>query len=241
MNATNESTYLTQRTSGTPVRSSSKNNNHHRAGLKICCALILFVAFASSYKYVQERGVSSEPSEHNDALVMKMLPFKNKHKNKKKTNKNHDSMMNECLEDTMYTKKTAKTLYEMPFAALFKDTKGEKKFEASGITKRKDDPFYYAVCDNSWAISKIAPNLAHFSSENIMIGDPNREEEDSGYEAIFEHNNTFYVIRESVEHFNETSESNSAYHAIIEELSLDEDDYEVKAQCSCEFEFEGDR
>lgn len=41
----------------------------------------------------------------------------------------------DCLNDKKYSKTTAKTAFEMPFAALFQDTKGEKKFEASGLIK----------------------------------------------------------------------------------------------------------
>ena len=124
----------------------------------------------------------------------------------------------------------------MPFAALFKDTRGEKKFEASSVINL--DGTYYAICDNSWAISKFESDLTPFSENNLMIGDPNREAEDSGYEAIFYHDNIFYVMRESVEH---GSDSNTSYHAIIEELVVTGDDYEIKDQCSCEFEFEGTR
>lgn len=102
---------------------------------------------------------------------------------------------------------------------------------------------YYAVCDNSWAISKFDASLTPFSESNVQIGDPNREEEDSGYEAIIHHNNTFYVIRESVQfvHILESEGTNiTKYHAVIEEIILNEDDYEIRDQCKCEFEFEGD-
>lgn len=139
-----------------------------------------------------------------------------------------------CL-DKHYTKRSVKKAYEMPFAALFEDTRGERKFEASSIFKH-DDGYYYAICDNSWAISRFSSSLTPFSKDNVMIGDPSREkEEESGYEAIFAHGETFYVVRESIKH------DNSKYHAIIEELFVGEDDYEINAQCKCEFEFEGDR
>jgi hypothetical protein len=147
----------------------------------------------------------------------------------------HDTNL-KCLEDEMYSSHTAKTAYEMPFAALFKDTRGEKKFEASSIFSVNGT--YYAICDNSWAISKFGADLTPFSENNIMIGDPNREEEDSGYEVIFHHDDVFFVIRESVEHGYDT---NTTYHAIIEELVVTGDNYEIKDQCSCEFEFEGTR
>ena len=41
----------------------------------------------------------------------------------------------ECHKDRHYSKNTLKAAFELPFVALFKDNKGEKKFEASSITK----------------------------------------------------------------------------------------------------------
>jgi hypothetical protein len=58
--------------------------------------------------------------------------------------------------------------------------------------------------------------------------------EDSGYEALLHDDGTFFVIRESIEHGDKT------YHAVIEELTLGEHDYEIGDQCPSEFEFEGD-
>jgi hypothetical protein len=158
----------------------------------------------------------------------------------KKGKKSHDnpeaaSSCEECRRDLNYSTHTAKTAYELPFAALFADTKSQKKFEASSITTH--DGNYYAICDNSWAISKFSPSLTPFSSDNIMIGDPRREEEDSGYEAIFFRDQVAYVVRESVAH---EHDSNTTYHAIIEELSIEGNDYTIINQCRSEYEFEGD-
>jgi len=189
----------------------------------IASAFILFVAFCTSLVYIQEKNSNTELAELSEL-------------GKKKGGARDHSY--DCLTDEKYSKHTAKTAFELPIAALFKDTKGEKKFEASSIINVDDT--YYAICDNSWAISKFSSSLTPFSEDNIMIGDPNRETEDSGYEAIFHNNGTFYVVRESVEHWNADA-TNSTYHAIIEELVLEGDDYEIKDQCSCEFEFEGDR
>lgn len=52
------------------------------------------------------------------------------HKKKKKTSLFTDD---EDCEDGDYSKRTLKRAYDLPFAALFKDTRGEKKFEASDI------------------------------------------------------------------------------------------------------------
>lgn len=41
----------------------------------------------------------------------------------------------QCHQDKHYSKNTLKAAFELPFVALFKDNKGEKKFEASSITK----------------------------------------------------------------------------------------------------------
>jgi len=155
-------------------------------------------------------------------------------KKKKKDDDDYD-----CKHDKSYSKTTLKLAYELPFVALFQDTKHEKKFEASSIIIVNDT--YYAICDNSWAISRFTSSLTPFSNDNIMIGDPNREEdEESGYEVIFYNNSTFYVIRESVKHEG-TDKDEAEYHAIVEELVLNDagDDYDIKDQCSCEFEFEG--
>jgi len=130
----------------------------------------------------------------------------------------------------------------MPFAALFKDLRGQKKFEASDIIKVGD--YLYSVCDSSWAISKFASSLLPFADSNIQIGDPNRETDDeSGYEGIIHADGIFYVVRESVLRPSATSGGKPAkhtYHAIVEELLLSDTDYDIVAQCRSEFEFEGD-
>ena len=148
-----------------------------------------------------------------------------------------------CEKDDGYSKATLKRAYELPYAALFADPKGEKKFEASDVTIVGDE--VYSVCDNSWAISRFPKSLLPFNEENVQVGDPNRvPDEDSGYEAIFHHEGLFYVVRESVYHRDHKKgkypEEKGHFHAIIEELELSENDYTVVNGCQCEFEFEGD-
>jgi len=136
-----------------------------------------------------------------------------------------------------YSKTTLKTAYELPFAALFQNNRGQKIFEASDVIIVDD--YVYAVSDNSWAISKFHKVLQPFSEQNVQVGDPGRVPgEDSGYEAILHDKGVFYVVRESVEHFNNASQS-STFHAVIEELSLSNDDYDIMTQCPSEFSFEG--
>jgi hypothetical protein len=61
--------------------------------------------------------------------------------------------------------------------------------------------------------------------------------QDSGYEALFYDDGTFYVVRESVDLAEGKATS---YHAIIEELDIGDTDYEVVDACPSEYEFEGD-
>lgn len=75
----------------------------------------------------------------------------------------------------MYSKRTLKSAYELPFSALFTDNKGQKKYEASSVIVVGEN--VYAVCDSSWAISKFGRSLQPFSSQNLQIGDPYREPE----------------------------------------------------------------
>ena len=143
---------------------------------------------------------------------------------------NHHKTAKDC-EDGGYSKRTLKLAYELPFASLFRDNKGQKKYEASSVVVVEGNA--YAVCDSSWAISKFGSQLAPFADGNIQIGRPDREDEDSGYEALFYDGGNFYVVRESVQH------GDASYHAVIEELALGNEDYEVIDKCSTEFEFEG--
>jgi hypothetical protein len=100
----------------------------------------------------------------------------------------------------------------------------------------------YAVCDSSWAISKFRKSLVPLSPANVQIGNPNREEEEeSNYEAIFHDNDIFYVVRESIDLVEPGRRKTQSYHAVIEELSLSGIEYEVIAECPCEFEFQGTR
>lgn len=176
-------------------------------------------------------------------------------KNKKKKHHDDDEQKNECESDPKYSKNTVKTAYELPFAALFRDNRGQKKFEASSVTIV--DNTVYAVCDSSFSVSKFDDSLLPFSNDNVQIGSPERDGDvESGYEAIFYHEGLFYVVRESVLHHDhgsdddevggdetkdepEGSDENHSFRAIIEELVLGEDDYTVQSRCSSEFEFEG--
>ncbi|KAL3922418.1 MAG: hypothetical protein SGILL_002214 [Bacillariaceae sp.] len=178
----------------------------------------------------------------HSSLIERGARLKSKKSHKKKKSKKVKELHSEnaegvsYCEDGKYSKRTLKLAYEMPFQGLFRDTKGQQKFEASSVIVV--DSFAYAICDSSWSISMFDPFLHPFGEHNHQIGDPYRESEDSGYEALFHDNDTFFVVRESVKDEDET------YHAVIEELVLDPDNthdsYELGKACPTQFEFEGD-
>lgn len=197
----------------------------------------------------------SYPMGGESSELVASLPIMGSSKKNKKKHHHDDDEKNECESDPKYSKNTVKTAYELPFAALFRNNRGQKKFEASSVTIV--DNTVYAVCDSSFAISKFDDSLLPFSSDNVQIGSPERDGDvESGYEAIFYHEGSFYVVRESVLHHdhgsdddevgdNENedepggSDENHSFHAIIEELVLGDEDYSVQSQCSSAFEFEG--
>mmetsp|Transcript_17408 Transcript_17408/g.40686 ORF Transcript_17408/g.40686 Transcript_17408/m.40686 type:complete len:407 (-) Transcript_17408:59-1279(-) len=146
----------------------------------------------------------------------------------------------EVCASPSYRQTTMKTAFEQSFFGMVQDQKGEKKFEASDVIKIDED-WYYAIADSSWAIHKFRSDLRAFSAENILIGDPHREEEDSGYEGIFYDKGIFYVVREAVKHHTHGA-FRGEYHAIVEELEIDSTglDYTIKDQCPSEYEFGGD-
>lgn len=141
-----------------------------------------------------------------------------------------------CL-DPNFRKQTLKALKDDSFMVLFEDTKGQKKFEASDVITVGGH--YYSICDSNWAIEKISYPMTPFSADNKQIGNPNREAEDSGYEGIFHHDGTFFVVRESVEL---KVAGEKGFHAVVEEIEInaDESDYDVTLACPTEQEFEGD-
>lgn len=195
------------------------------------CAAAILISIGVAIVFI-----SIAPQQDGPASSLLKIPLSGKAR-KRLSNKYS------CKKDVNYSKATLKRAYELPYAALFQDHRGQKKFEASDLTIVGNE--VYSVCDNSWAISRFGKSLLPFNEENVQVGDPNRVPgEDSGYEAIFHHEGLFYVVRESVYH-GDHSESDYTpemgdYHAIIEELELSANDYTVVNQCQCEFEFEGD-
>lgn len=199
--------------------------------------VVAAVSFASGAALFRTEKEADDMTSHNKEVETIEVELEGKKKKKKKKDdkkKSEERNPSKDCADGKYSKRTLKLAFELPFASLFRDHKGQRKYEASSVTVLDND--VYAVCDSSFAISKFGSQLTPFGESNIQIGEVEREEEgeESGYEALFHDDGTFYVVRESIQQADET------YHAIIEELSVGETSYEVLAQCATEFEFEGD-
>ena len=146
-----------------------------------------------------------------------------------------------------YTKVTLKTVVDRTIYGLlpFDETYGETKFEASDVIRVGDQ--FFVVCDSSWSILRLSESLPLLSHDNALIRHDDSftppEGEDSGFEAIFfdasstmyEKEDTFYVVRESVK------DSNSgAYNAEILKIQIHGQAYHVVETCRSEFQFQGD-
>lgn len=207
-----------------------------RSRLKLLTGLLITaaVAFASGavlFRSSSSTGIATAESAESQTITLELEGSKKK-KHGKSEDDDSDRGVELSCDDGNYSKRTLKLAHELPFASLFSDHKGQRKYEASSVVIVGDDA--YAVCDSSWAISKFGKKLTPFAPGNVQIGEVKREEEDSGYEALLYDSGTFYVVRESIKHHDKT------YHAIIEELEMNGNIYGIKDQCSTEFEFEGD-
>lgn len=239
----------TRQRSTSPVNSRGAAPRSWTKRLWLGCAVVLGLAVLVVHGTQEQQQAGEEESLHDLTAIQEQeeeefatdellgSSKKDKKKNKKEARHVKDGDMDYCM-DGYYSKRTLQLAYELPFAALFLDNKGQKKYEASDVILVDED--VYAVCDSSWAISKFSRQLKPFSSKNSQVGDPIRDSSyESGYEAIVHDDGTFYVLRESVQQEDET------YHAVVEELSMPSSDtadvdYAVTDTCNCEYEFEGD-
>jgi hypothetical protein len=194
-------------------------------------AILLMSTIGCAFGAIVIFGYGYDTHENDPKTIT--VEIEGKHKKKHPVHSNDDwSPLTSTCNDGHYSKRTMKRAYELPFSALYRDHKGQRKYEASSVVVVGNSA--YAVCDSSWAISKFDTTLTPFASGNIQLGNVHREDEDSGYEALFHADGIFYVVRESIKL------SDEKFHAVIEELDLGELDYSIKTKCSTEFSFEGD-
>lgn len=206
-----------------------------RGVIVLLLVLVALIGAASFNFLILNKKSGTQHVQHSTALTVQL---EGKHKDDDDDD-DTTGKISHC-NDGDYSSRTLKLAYELPFASLFKDSNGSRKFEASSVVLSQDHKFAYTICDSSWAIFKFGIQLTPFSDNNSLIEDVDRElDEDSGFEALVLHNDTFYVIRESVDH-TAINGSLEGYHAIIEEVQVLGDTYKTIRKCSAEFEFEGD-
>lgn len=107
--------------------------------------------------------------------------------------------MEVCL-DPDFSKHTLKAaIPPRPFAGMFKNLRGQRKFEASDVIKvnRNGTDQYYIVFDNLFSIGRVDASAPIHDDRNVLIGTPGI---DSGYEAIVYDNvsDTFFVTIEAL-------------------------------------------
>jgi hypothetical protein len=157
---------------------------------------------------------------------------------------------NTCDDSNEYTSTTLKLVYELPFASLYENAKGQRRFDASSLVLVGD--YAYTIYDNSFAIGKVVvPQLQPFSNANTQItrllatsgGNDSSfadddDVKDSRFEAILHNNATgnFFAIQDSVV---EDQNNVTVFHAMFVELSMNsnETEYEVVESCPSEFTF----
>jgi hypothetical protein len=146
-----------------------------------------------------------------------------------------------CDDVEFYISRTLKLVHELPFASVFDDAKGQRRFDASSIVL-VDDTYAYTVYDNSYTIGKVAvvPSSYHlepFSQNNIQILARRSttelqnstsvfadDDDDSRFEAILHHSgddetgSTFIAIQESSVPVDQNG--TLLFHAMFVKLSM---------------------
>ncbi|GAX10831.1 hypothetical protein FisN_31Hh038 [Fistulifera solaris] len=214
-------------------------SRHHPPRLlcvwQLLAALVLFALLAKMgnegklESIIPMEGVSHHSNEKRNKKETKQHV-----KATKKSDKKIEPIHLACEKGT-YSERTLQLAYELPFIALFADTLGQTKFEASSVVIHDDSA--YAVCDSSWSLSKFRTDLQPFSPDNVQIVSTKvhkKHKDESGYEALFYDAGFFYVVRESIR------QRDKSFHAEIEQLLVQDQQYSVVKKQMTEFEFEGD-
>jgi hypothetical protein len=133
-----------------------------------------------------------------------------------------------------------KLAHQETLAGLLLQPKGQFEFKATDMAVKGSD--FYVVYESSWALSKIGNAMTPFSPGNVQIGDPDREPEESTYEAVVYDSvqDIFHAVRGIVP-TDEGDDDEVDFRALIDEMQISKDglDYTVKQTCISEFEFDG--
>ena len=174
--ATESDALLSSSTSPREITDYHEERPRRLAYISMITFLLCFLAFAT---VVVLRPPSHFSRDYYGDVDMAQLMTRgvksSKHKKKKHDKADSSAAALGRCNDGYYSKRTLQRAYELPFTALFQDSRGQTKYEASSVTVVGND--VYAVCDSSWAISKFGDELVPFAPTNVQIGDPKREEE----------------------------------------------------------------
>jgi hypothetical protein len=109
-----------------------------------------------------------------------------------------------------WRKASLKLLREVPFAALFRDLKGETKFEASGLAHVNNS--YYVVFDSHRSLGHVDDRLEMLSTDNSFVGEMGEESQFEGLTYRTD-THTFLAVQESHQH-------QGTLKPLVEELQL---------------------
>ncbi|GAX21750.1 hypothetical protein FisN_31Lh038 [Fistulifera solaris] len=217
----------------------TRRQNHPPRLLCVWQLLAALALFALLAKLENEGKLESivpmEGVSHHNNEKRNKKKTKQHAKETKKDDKKIEPIHWACEKGT-YSERTLQLAYELPFIALFPDTLGQTKFEASSVVIHDD--YAYAVCDSSWSLSKFRTDLQPFSPDNVQIVSTkvhsSKKQDNSGYEALVQDAGFFYVVRESIQ------QRDKSFHAEIEQLQVNDQQYSAVNKQMTEFEFEGD-
>jgi hypothetical protein len=129
---------------------------------------------------------------------------------------------------------TLKTVLSQPVHSLLYNLDGHKSFEASSITVVNDT--MYIALDNLWSIASIQ-SFSNLDARNRLIKrqNPHTDGDSSQFEALFESDGFFYLVRESI-----NNTATGLWQALIEKAVFGETEYKVVEECFSEQSFQTD-
>jgi len=127
-----------------------------------------------------------------------------------------------------------KTVLSQPIHSLLYDLEGHKSFEASSITVVNDT--MYIALDNLWSIAAVS-SFSNLDARNRLIQrvDGPAAGDSSQFEALFEVDGFFYLVREAV-----NNTATGKFQSLIEKVVMGPNEYKVIEECYSEETFQTD-
>ena len=169
----NETSNLLPSSSSTLTGANNRRSNGSRLAAAVgdaAATILVFIGVAIIFYTSQQHHDGSASS----LLNLSFLGKGNKQSSKQKKGRDRLEDSYNCEKDDKYSKVTLKRAYELPFAALFFDHRGQKKYEASDVTI-VDGKVYvshaslHQLCYHRFT-SNTYTNLLHSSRCVITVG-----------------------------------------------------------------------